>query len=78
MQLNRNFDYNWDGPNGSSTSPTAQTYRGPSVESEPETKAVSAYFRSLPNAVGGLDLHTFSASFRHCVRWWIGAWSGSR
>ncbi|MEU8206015.1 M14 family zinc carboxypeptidase [Streptosporangium sp. NPDC049046] len=41
VDLNRNFAYKWGYDNeGSSDNPASQTYRGPSAQSEPETKAV--------------------------------------
>jgi carboxypeptidase T len=47
--LNRNFSYSWNITNGggSSGNPCAETYRGPSAASEPETQAVEAYARSI-------------------------------
>ncbi len=44
--LNRNSPSHWDGP-GSSTLPCADTYRGSSPGSEPETQAIQDYIRSL-------------------------------
>lgn len=47
--LNRNFTFNWNITNGqgSSGNACAETYRGPSAGSEPETQAIQAYVRSL-------------------------------
>lgn len=47
--LNRNFTFNWNITNGqgSSGNACAETYRGPSAGSEPETQAMQAYVRSL-------------------------------
>ncbi|MBQ0960065.1 hypothetical protein KAK06_14015 [Ideonella sp. 4Y11] len=47
--LNRNFTFNWNITNGqgSSSNACAETYRGPSAGSEPETQAMQAYVRSL-------------------------------
>ncbi|KAI9217646.1 hypothetical protein BC828DRAFT_408307, partial [Blastocladiella britannica] len=36
------------------------TYRGPSAESEPETKVLSAYYKSLDRVTAAIDFHTFS------------------
>ncbi len=47
VDLNRNFDFRWGDLNGSSSDPCADTYHGPSAESEPETKAVSEYAKQL-------------------------------
>ncbi|MEK9136951.1 MAG: M14 family zinc carboxypeptidase, partial [Bacteroidota bacterium] len=48
---NRNYGplYMWDSqwaPNGSSTSPTSETYRGPSVWSEPENQTIDNFMRA--------------------------------
>jgi hypothetical protein len=57
--LNRNFSYSWNvtGGTGSSGNPCAETYRGPTPSSEPETLGVENYVRSLwPDRRGpGLD-----------------------
>ena len=47
--LNRNFGFGWNSTNGSGSSGNAcaETYRGPSGASEPETQAIEAYIRSL-------------------------------
>ncbi len=45
--LNRNYPFLWGGGGGSSGSPCADTYRGPSSTSEPETQAITAYVRSI-------------------------------
>ena len=46
VDLNRNFPYEWGAP-GSSNTKCKQTYRGPSPESEPETKAVLNYLDTI-------------------------------
>jgi len=47
--LNRNFSFGWNSTNGQGSSGSAcnETYRGPSAGSEPETKAIQAYVRSI-------------------------------
>ena len=47
--LNRNFGFGWNSTGGAGSSGSAcnETYRGPSAASEPETRAVEAYIRSL-------------------------------
>ncbi|MEU3621475.1 carboxypeptidase [Amycolatopsis coloradensis] len=62
---NRNWDYKWNCCGGSSDSPSAEDYHGPSAFSEPETKAVAEFMNS--RVVGGaqqikahIDFHTFS------------------
>jgi len=46
IDINRNFASNWGGP-GSSGSTCSGTYRGPAVESEPETKAIADALRAI-------------------------------
>lgn len=76
VDLNRNFAYFWNTTaNGSSGNDCAETFRGASAESEPETQAVSNYIRGLfPDARGPgdndaapedtsgihLDIHSYS------------------
>ncbi|MCF6278823.1 MAG: T9SS type A sorting domain-containing protein [Flavobacteriaceae bacterium] len=44
VDLNRNFDYFWGGAgSGSSGTPSSDSYRGPLVESEPETQILSSF-----------------------------------
>ncbi|WP_068926332.1 M14 family metallopeptidase [Planobispora rosea] len=48
VDLNRNFAYKWGYDNeGSSPNPASLTYRGPSAQSEPETKAVDDLARRV-------------------------------
>ncbi|WP_436497497.1 M14 family metallopeptidase [Actinokineospora sp. HUAS TT18] len=63
--LNRNWDYKWGCCNGSSTSPSSDTYRGPSAGSAPEVKAVQNWVSS--RNIGGkqqlstaIDFHSYS------------------
>lgn len=75
--LNRNFGFSWNATAGQGSSGTAcnLTYRGPSGASEPETRAVESYVRSLwpdrrgplptdaaPADTSGihLDIHSYS------------------
>jgi carboxypeptidase T len=72
--LNRNFSFEWN-TGGSSANKCNETYRGPSAASEPETKAVQNYARSIfpdvrgpnltdaaPASTSGLylDIHSYS------------------
>jgi len=74
--LNRNFDFQWGQWNGSSGSPCAETYRGPTPASEPETQAIQHYLRTIfpdqredsltsvaPTDAGGIyiDIHSFAS-----------------
>ena len=54
--LNRNSSFLWGGV-GASTDPCAQTYRGPTALSEPETQAIQAYMAGIfPDQRGpGMD-----------------------
>jgi hypothetical protein len=47
IDLNRNFPYNWGCCGGSSGSACAETFRGPSGGSEPETQAVRDYMAAI-------------------------------
>jgi subtilisin-like proprotein convertase family protein len=47
VDLNRNFDFQWDCCGGSSGSECSSTYRGPVAASEPETQAVQNYVRRI-------------------------------
>lgn len=51
VDINRNFDVQWDqvelGYGLVSSDPTSATYRGPRVESEPETRAVSRFLEKV-------------------------------
>ncbi len=84
--LNRNYSATWNVTNGTGSSGTQcnDTYRGPSRASEPETRAVEAYVRSLwtdrrgpgetdpaPSDTSGihLDIHSYS----QLVLWPYGA-----
>ncbi len=75
--LNRNFGFSWNSTagQGSSGNQCDLTYRGPSASSEPETKAIESYVRSLwpdqrgpnqddaaPATTSGihLDIHSYS------------------
>ncbi len=75
--LNRNFTFGWNSTNGqgSSGNVCAETYRGPSAHSEPETQAVESYIASIfadnrgpnqgdaapANTMGvHLDIHSYS------------------
>lgn len=73
--LNRNFNFQWGCCGGSSSSACAETYRGPTAASEPETQAVQNYLRAIfPDQRGPLltdpapadatgvyiDLHSYS------------------
>jgi murein tripeptide amidase MpaA len=58
---NRNYNSNWGG-GGSSGDACSDTYRGPSVASEPETQATQNYFNSLKSTPihSAIDWHSYS------------------
>ncbi len=45
--LNRNFEFQWDCCGGSSGYVCDETYRGPSMASEPEVQTIQSYVRSI-------------------------------
>jgi carboxypeptidase T len=63
--INRNFTYLWGCCGGSSTSPSAEDYRGPSAGSSPEVRDVQAFVDSrvvggVQQIKGHIDFHTFA------------------
>ncbi|MBD8527056.1 M14 family zinc carboxypeptidase [Pseudomarimonas arenosa] len=75
VDLNRNFPFEWGMHNGSSPSACAETYRGPTPGSEPETQAIVDHVRAefadqrgdsptdaAPDDASGLflDIHSYS------------------
>jgi len=59
VDLNRNWDDHWGGE-GSSGTPTSDTYRGTAPFSEPEAKAVGAYVTANGPFKGAIDYHSYS------------------
>ncbi|KAA0201538.1 hypothetical protein HAZT_HAZT005431 [Hyalella azteca] len=60
VDLNRNFDVDFGGL-GTSGNSCAETYRGPSAVSEPETQAVQAAIDALaPQAQALISIHSYS------------------
>jgi len=59
VDLNRNWDDHWGGE-GSSGTPTSDTYRGTAPFSEPESSAVSRYITANGPFAGGIDYHSYS------------------
>ncbi len=63
VDLNRNYGpmYMWNASNGgSSTTPSSDTYRGPSPFSDPETQAIDNFMRSR-NIKTCLNYHTYGS-----------------
>jgi len=59
VDLNRNWDDHWGGE-GSSGTPTSDTYRGTAPFSEPESKAVAAFVTANGPYEGAIDYHSYS------------------
>jgi murein tripeptide amidase MpaA len=59
VDLNRNWNDHWGGE-GSSGTPTSDTYRGTAPFSEPESKAVADYVTANGPFVGAIDYHSYS------------------
>lgn len=59
VDLNRNYGFQW-GTGGSSSSPSSDTYKGPSAFSEPESQAIKKYIESHSNITTLLSFHTYS------------------
>jgi hypothetical protein len=68
VDLNRNADDHWGGE-GSSGTPSSDTYRGPEPASEPETKALTAFFSSLRDVAGAIDLHSYGQLILRPYAW---------
>jgi carboxypeptidase T len=65
VDLNRNFGYQWGYDNvGSTSAVSAETYRGPSAVSEPETAAQRDLIVALA-PVSGISFHTAGGYFLH-------------
>lgn len=59
MDLNRNWDDHWGGQ-GSSHTPSSDTYCGTAPFSEPESKAVASYITANGPFKGAIDYHSYS------------------
>ena len=60
VDLNRNWDIDWNGGDSTSNSTCSDIYVGPSVFSEPETQAMRDLVESLPNLITHIDFHSYS------------------
>ena len=60
VDLNRNWNAHWDDENGASRSPLSETYKGPSVASEPEVQAITKLILQNPRIIAGIDFHAYS------------------
>ncbi len=68
--LNRNWNYDWNGNESTSEDPCSYIYVGDSPFSAPETNFLSEYISSIPNLVSHIDVHNYSALI-------VGPWSSS-
>ncbi|MDD0852222.1 M14 family metallopeptidase [Halobacteriovorax sp. GB3] len=59
VDINRNYPYKWGECRGSSGSAWSQTYRGPSAQSEPETKALMGLVKKI-RPVFNISYHAYS------------------
>ncbi|KAI3638712.1 hypothetical protein MIR68_003210 [Amoeboaphelidium protococcarum] len=60
VDLNRNYDVNWDFAGGASKNPNSETYKGETAASENEIQAVTNFFLNHTRIVGAIDFHSFS------------------
>lgn len=66
MDLKRNYGYQWNYDDvGSSSDVCADTYRGPSPFSEPETQAIRDFIADWPNIKVALNLYTYGNVLVH-------------
>jgi len=59
--LNRNWDADWNGGESTSTSPSSDIYVGLAPFSATEATVLKNYMEAVPNLVGHLDIHSYSA-----------------
>jgi hypothetical protein len=78
VDLNRNhagfFAFDDD---GSSPSPWSEVYRGPSAESEPETRALALFHRAHPPVIS-ISYHTYAAALLYPWSHAFGAFTGDQ
>ncbi|MGV9244126.1 M14 family zinc carboxypeptidase [Streptomyces sp. NPDC003710] len=71
VDLNRNFAYKWGyDDEGSSPNPTSQTYRGPSPESEPETRALDTFEKRI-GFTYAVNYHSAAELLLYGVGWQV-------
>jgi murein tripeptide amidase MpaA len=59
--LNRNWDADWNGGESTSTSTCSDVYVGSFPFSATEASVLKSYMESIPNLLGHLDIHSYSA-----------------
>ena len=62
VDLNRNYGFAWGDPNGSSSDPCSDLYRGSSAFSEPETQVIRDFTNMIKPATA-FSCHTYSDVF---------------
>lgn len=68
--LNRNWDADWAGPESTSSDPCSDVYVGTQAFSATEAEVVKNYMEGIPNLMGHVDIHSYSALV-------LGAWGYS-
>ncbi|PVG02521.1 putative carboxypeptidase [Serendipita vermifera] len=65
--INRNWDVHWSDPDGASTNPCAEDYKGQAAFDAPETKTLAAFINDRANSTQGvkmyMDWHAYSQMF---------------
>lgn len=64
VDINRNYPYKWGACNGSSSSTSAQDYRGPSAGSEPETQVMMNFIEKT-KPVYNISYHSYGEMIIH-------------
>ena len=59
MEQNRNYPDHW-GVGLASNDTKDETYIGPAPLSEPEIRALTDFYATIPNVIGALDFHSYS------------------
>ncbi|KAI8581435.1 hypothetical protein K450DRAFT_233083 [Umbelopsis ramanniana AG] len=60
VDLNRNWDFEWESRPGYDSNPCSETYVGTYPFSAPESQALASYIASRKRVISYLDLHSFS------------------
>ena len=68
--LNRNWNYDWNGQQSTSEDPCSFIYVGSNPFSASETQVISDYILTIPNLVNHIDVHNYSALI-------VGPWASS-
>ncbi|KAG1653168.1 Carboxypeptidase A2 [Nymphon striatum] len=61
VDVNRNFNIDWNAHEGSSTNPCSVQYSGPQAESEPETRGIKEFVQTVENRIiSYYSIHAYS------------------